>query len=389
MNKRMLQVLFALSLFTVSSFAAKERVIRFQNNVRVGYDDNIYATSDKTGSAFVSDIINFSLKANFSSRTDFLLYWQPEFQYRLDGDPKTVMYQDLYGRLNHAISSKAFLTISDRFRYQQKEGQTGAGLNPLSQNFIENDLKGSIDYNINTKSYMKLGAGYAFRVWEDENYGEGTRNNNYDQIDANGSYNRTIKPNRTEGSLAVQFRDLAYTGSRGGFTSTTFMGGLDQNFNPDVIGFGRLGVSLNQVDGGATSSDSASPYFQTGLEVNPNSRTSFNGSLGYSLARSENSVYNAQDRFSLGLGARQDLTAKISLATSLTYIFSYYDAKYSNGTVVGLQDAKDNYFTLTLRASYQINRNNFIEMGYLYANRASDFTDWNRNRIDMAWRLRL
>ena len=392
MNKRSLYVFIVLSLISVSSFAAKERVVRFQNHVRLGYDDNIYGTEDKTGSGFITDIINLSGKVNFSSRTDALVYWQPEFNYRFDANPEMVVYQDLYGRLNHALSQRAFLTLSDRFRYQQREGQTGlanGGTDDFNQNYIENDLQGALDYTLNTVSYLKLGAGYDFRTWEDSDYGGGVRNNDFDRINLNGTYIRQLKPNRTQGTLGIQYTDLSYAGSRGGYESTSFIVGVDQNFNPDVTGFGRVGFSMNSIDGGAggTSNDSSSPYLQTGLEVNPTSRTSFNGTLGYSMQRSDNSVYNAQEQFSFGLGARQDLTAKISLATALSFIHSNYDSKFSRTGL--LPDATDDYFTLSLRCSYQINRNNFVEAGYLFANRVSDFTDWNRNRFDVAWRLRL
>jgi hypothetical protein len=107
------------------------------------------------------------------------------------------------------------------------------------------------------------------------------------------------------------------------------------------------------------------------------------------MYRSQNSDYNAQDRLNLGLGVRHDLTAKVSLASSLSYIFSYYDASYSTNDPLDAEDFKDNYFTFTLRCSYQVNRNNFVEAGYLFATRSTDATDWGRNRVDVAWRLRL
>jgi hypothetical protein len=397
MNKRTLYVLTILTLASATSFAARERVIRFQNHVRLGYDDNIYGNEEEKGSGFITDIVNLSAKANFSSRTDALLYWQPELQYRFDADPETVMYQDLYARLNHAVSQRTFLTISDRFRYQEKEGQTGVGLSTFDQNYFENDLQAALDYTINSVSYLKFGAGYDFRVWEDSDYGEwhpenlpdgNPGGNDFDRINANGTYIRQLKPNKTQGILGVQYADLTYEGSRGGYEAMTFLGGVDQNFNQNVTGFGRLGVSLNDIDGGSegTDNDTTSPYFQAGLEVNPTSRTSFNGTLGYSLQRSDNSAYNAQEQFSFGLGARQDLTAKISLAGALAYIHSNYDSEYS---YLGLKDATDDYVTLSLRCSYQVNRNNFVEAGYFFANRSSDFSDWTRNRIDVAWRLRL
>jgi len=393
MNKGKIYLLVALSLASATTFAAKERAIRVQNTVRVGYDDNVYQDNGNVSSAFVTDIINISGKMTFSSRSDMLLYWQPEFRYRMDADPEMVTYQDLYARFNHAISQRTFLKISDRFRYQQKDGQTGGGVDRANQNFFENDLLGALDFTLSPKGQINLGAGYEFRVWDDENYGKGVQGNNYDQFKANGSYIRELKPNRTQGLLGINYVDHAYDGSRGGFNSTTVFAGVDQNFNANVIGNARLGYSFSNVDGGSATgdSDTSSPYLQAGLDVNPTARTSFTGSLGYSLYQSDNSVYNAQDRFSLGLGVRHDLTGKVSLSSSITYIYSLYDADYARGGGV-IDDAQDDYFVFNLRGSYQINRNNFVDAGYQYSNRNSDsafLNEYDRNVVDIGWRLRL
>ncbi len=392
MNKGKIYLLVALSLVSVTVFAAKERSIRVQNTVRVGYDDNVYQSADKTGTAFITDIINISGKLTFSSRSDMLLYWQPEFRYRMDADPKFITYQDLYARFNHAVSQRTFLEISDRLRYQDKDGQTGGAVATANQNFLENDLMGALDYTINALSRVRVGAGYEFRKWDDEKYGQGKRNNDYDQIRADGSYLREFIPNRTTGSLGLNYVDHSYEGSRGGFDSTTIYAGVDQNFNPNVIGNARLGYSFSNVDGGeaGTDNDTSSPYVQAGLEVNPTARTSFTGTLGYSLYRSENSLYNAQDRFNLLLGIRHDLTGKISLSSSIRYTLSLYDADYARGGGGIIGDAQDDFFIFNLRGSYQINRNNFVDAGYQFSNRSSDlFSEYDRNMVDIGWRLRL
>jgi len=191
MTNRTLQVLIALSMISASSFAAKERVIRFQNQVRVGYEDNIYQNTSEVSSAFITDIINLSAKMNFSTRTDALVYWQPEFTYRFDADPKFITYQDLYARLNHAISQRLFLTLSDHFRYSQKEAQAGGSIDQYNANYVQNDLKGALDYTLNDVSYLKVGAGYGFRVWDDSEYGE-NKGNNYNEVIANGGYYRQL-----------------------------------------------------------------------------------------------------------------------------------------------------------------------------------------------------
>ena len=401
MSKRKVGLLVVLSLVSVSVFAAKERSIRVQNSVRLGYDDNVYQNdNDKEGTAYITDIINISGKLTFSSRSDMLLYWQPEFRYRLDADPKFITYQDLYARFNHALSQRTFLQLSDRFRYQDKDGQSDIHKTTQNQNYFENDLMGSADYTINAVSHTTLGGGYEFRTWDDSDYGGGTFNNDYTQWRADGSYIRELRPNTTQGVLGLNYMDHTYDGDRGGFNSTTISGGVDQNFSPNVIGNIRLGYSFSQIDGAQGDSDTSAPYLQAGLDVNPTARTSFTGTMGYSLSQSENSIYNAQDRFSLGLGVRHDLTGKISISSALSYIYSLYDGDYiRTGTGLGgvpvgvdIEDAKENYITFNLRASYQINRSNFIDAGYQFSTRSSDsgnLTEYDRNVVDIGWRLRL
>lgn len=391
MNKGKICLVVVLSLVSGVTFAAKENSVRFQNTVRMGYDDNVYQSEDKTGTAYITDIINISGKLTFSSRSDMLLYWQPEIRYRLDSDvePDFITYQDLYARFSHAISQRMFLQISDRFRYQDKDAQSGS-VNTSNQNYIENDLMGALDYTINSVSQVKVGTGYEFRTWDDSNYGS-VLGNDYTQIHADGSYIREFVPNKTTGLLGMDYMDHTYEGNRGGFDSTTIYGGVDQNFTPNVVGNARVGYSFSNVENNSgVSSDTSSPYLQAGLDINPTARTSFTGTLGYSLYRSENSVYNAQDRFNLLLGVRHDLTGKINISSTIGYTVSLYDADYSVNGVTPAPDAQDDYLTFGLRGSYQINRNNFLDAGYKFSTRSTDVnSDFDRNEIDIGWRLRL
>ena len=383
-------MLAAMALGSVSSFAGKDSTWHFQNSVRIGHDNNIYQARDgnQEESVFLTDIINISGKMNFSSRSDMTLFWQPEFRYTVDMDPEFASYQDLYAQFNHALSQRTFLTLSDRFRYQAKDGQSDL-LVSENQNFLENDLMGALDFTLNAKSQIKAGAGYEFRKWDDSDYGGGTINNDFDQIKADGSYVRELHQNTTHGSLGVNYVDHEYNGDRGGFNSTTIYGGVDHNFNPNMLGNLQLGYSFSTVDGSSGSSDSSSPFLQAGLEYNPTERTSINGTLGYALRMSQNSYYNASDEFKMGLGLRHDLTGKISLSIALAYVHSIYDSSYASSV---LPDAKEDYISLPLRASYQINRNNFVDIGYAFSQRATDsagISEYTRSRFDFGWRLRL
>jgi hypothetical protein len=296
----------------------------------------------------------------------------------------------LYANLNHALSQRTFLALSDRFRYQMKDGQSGAGVSTRDQNYIENDLMGALDVDVSELSLFKFGAGYDLRRWEDSNYGE-VLGNDFDRYQVDGSYLRQMNQNKTTGVLSANYTDHSYEGARGGYQATSLIGGVDQTFNPNLTGFGRVGATMSSVDNATGSSDNTSPYLDAGLEYNPSERTTLNGSLGYSLYYSQNSVYNAQDEFNVRFGARHDLTAKINVAATFAYIFSMYSADYSYIGLVG--DTEDSFARFSLRGTYQINRNNFIEAGYEYSKRWTDansmLTDYDRNSVDIGWRLRL
>lgn len=395
MNKIKYFMLAAIVSGSAVSFAAKDNTFKFQNSVRVGYDDNIYQTRDanRQETAFITDIFNVTGDMVFSDRSSLTLYWQPEFRYRFDADPKMVSYQDLYAKFSHAVSERVALDITDRFRYQEKDGQSDQVNGPKTdENYFENDLMGALDFSLNPVSRIRVGGGYEMRVWSDDNYGEWKNGagggNNYDQVKADGSYIRMTRKEQTYLLGGINYINHSYDGDRGGFDSTTVYGGVDHNFNPDVIGTFRLGYSFSQVEYASSSEDTSAPYLQADLSYSATDRTSFNGTAGYSLSQSRNSIYNASDEFNLGIGARHDLTGKISLAAAASYIFATYDANYSG--VTG-SDAEENFARLSVRASYQISRNHFVDAGYEYTTRDSDsifLQEYDRNRVDFGWRMR-
>jgi hypothetical protein len=390
MSKKTFYVLIAVSMVSIPGFSAQERVVKVENSVRVGYDDNIYLQKDKQGSGFITDILTITGKFNISGRTEALLYWRPEFRYRFDADPKTVTYQDLYAKLDHAMSERTFLTLSDRVRYQQKDGQSGA-VATTDQNYLENSLQGAVDIDTSTTGQVNLGAGYDLRRWDDATYGQGDRANDYDQFQLDASYLQRLNEYKTTGVLSVNYQTLEYSGTRGGYDAMSLLGGVDQTFNPNLTGFGRVGITAASIDNGSSSTDNTTPYLDAGLDYRPSERTSLNGGFGYSIKQAENSIYNAQNEFNLRLGARHDITAKINVAASLAYILSQYEADYIRTGGV-LPDTDDNFFRFSLRATYQINRNNFLEAGYEFSKRSTDtlgFTDYDRNSVDIGWRLRL
>jgi len=273
-----------------------------------------------------------------------------------------------------------------------------SGDNEQDTAFISDIANISGTLTFSDRSEMELYWQPEFRTWEDDAYGEwdptiARSGNDYDQLKANGSFVRELNKGTTYGLVGVNYLDHEYDGARGGFNSTTLYGGVDQIFSPNLSGTAQLGYSFSSVDSSdgtvSNSEDTSSPFLQAGLDYKAAERTSINGSLGYSLSQSQNSIYNASDAFDVALGVRHDLTGKITLSSTLSYVFSLYDSAYS---AWGLEDAEEDYIRFNVRGSYQINRNNFVDVGYEFSYRDSDsdfLQEYTRNRFDIGWRLRL
>jgi hypothetical protein len=394
-------VLLLCGAVTVAD-AARERNLRFQNSLRIGYDDNVYQSeNNEQDTLYLRDIVTLTGKANFSSRTDAQIYWQPEFLYRFDADPDFVFYQTLFAGLNHAVSQRLFVRINDSLRWQEKEGESAV---TTDQRYFRNTLRGSADYTINSVSHVSVNAGYAFNVWEEDLIGgsdvaagntEGS-NNDYEQITAGVIYDRELNPNVTHGLLGMNYIDHSYDGSRGGYDSITVFGGATHNFSPHVTGNARAGYSFGTVENSEGDNDITTPYGEVGLAYNPSARTQINGSLGYSFEYADNSFWNVSEQFDATVGVRHDLTAKVSVSSSLAYIMSFYETDYlsvnGEGRAEAIGDVDDRFIRFTLRGSYQLNRNNFLDAGYEYTTRATDsdlLKEYDRNRFDIGWRIRL
>ncbi|HEY5653948.1 MAG TPA: outer membrane beta-barrel protein, partial [Pontiella sp.] len=244
-----------------------------------------------------------------------------------------------------------------------------------------------VTYTLDALTYLTLGAGHDLRVWDDEDYGKGLLNNNFNRYSVNGTLSRELRPYTTEASIVLDYTEHEYEGDRGGYETITARGTVDHNFNPDLSGSVSLGYSFSEYDS-ASNEDAVTPYAQCGLIFSPGARTTLTADALYSLRHSDNSVYNAQNTLALSFGAKRELTAKISLSSSLSYELSDLDADSAVSAVV--PDDQLDVIRASARCSYQINRNNFVDLNYSIENRSADtLEDMTRNRVDFGWRLRL
>jgi hypothetical protein len=394
MKKSKTCILTALSLVAAASYGASDSSFKFENSLRVGFDDNVYGqTSNEQDTVYVSDLIRATFKANFSQRTEFLMFYSPEFIYRADlDDNKFVSYHDVYGRLVHHASQKVKLTVSDRFRYQDRDAQA-TGNTSVDRNFVNNDVQGALDIQVSELTGLRASAGYEVKLWDDEDY---SKLNDYDRVNADFMVIQEVKKDTTDAFVGVGFDSLSYDeGNRGGFDTLSIYVGADHAFNPTTTGNIKLGYQMSDVESGradtngvwtTVENDSNTPYVSAGIEHKPSAKTTLAASMGYSMYASNNEVYSAQNRLNVTITAKQDLTAKISLNASLAYIMSEYEADYA----VAASDADDELMIARIRASYEINRNNFIDAGYQLTSRTADAGvggDYDRNQFDIGWRV--
>ncbi len=360
----------------------------FENHVRFGYDNNVFSDSEgkETSSAYISDHFTVASKHVFSSHADLLIYWQPEFRYRLDVDDSSIFYQDLFVQYINSLSPRVLLLVKDHFRSADREPITG---DPEGQDiqYTDNDLSANVKYQVSDRDDLSLSTGYTLRRWSES--APNTSFIDYDAFTLGGLYSRSLSQGSSFAKAGMSYYTHEYDLGRGGLDSVTFYGGYDRIFNPLLVGSMQLGVTQAEVeDASHDETDSTSPHFEAGLDYTLSSRTRLNSSVSYSLQAARNSVsHNASKRWDAVVGFKHEITAKIDFASSFSYVRRNYEAEYSRSEAQSSRE--DSYYLLNLLATYQINRNHYVEMGVNNTLYDSTGRDYDRNRVFMGWKLKL
>ena len=375
--------------------AATSDSFTFSNYIRFGYDDNIYQeTNNEEESSYISDILNLSGKVQFSNRAELLLYWQPEIRYRFEAEEKALFLQDLYAKYINAINQSSKIQITDRYRYSELDAnQSGDN---ASKEYAENDLKGSYNNQLNERNSINLSAGFTTRRNENDS-SVYSQTRDFDRYNLSGIISRNLDRDKRTVSLGYIFSEHEIENNAGGIESGTLFLGYDRIFNPQLLGSIQLGYTdaeIEQKDANSNSSvtsDSSNPYFEIGFNYDLSERTSVSSSFNHSLRYSTTSTYNAEERSDWLIALSHDLTAKINLNVSFSYVKADYESDFLREITTEYGD-EDESTILNIRADYQINRNHFVELGYQGRSRNTEVLadgDYDRNRIYFGWKLQL
>lgn len=361
-----------------------ERPFKVINTIRAGYNDNLYRNASSEGSFFVSDTVDLSFRATLSGRTDMMLKSQLNL---LSDTGDSKIYPNLYAMLNHSVSPRLLLGLSDSYISGEKSGYGSLEKN-YRYNFFRNKAGVSADYVLTGKDRLKGEADYSMLRHEDDIQ----RNINLDTTitGAGLTWKRDIIQQRTYSSLSLRQQQVTYDHQESSYDETDLSVGLSHAFNPEWQGNIHGGVAKvsPSFSGSAENKDTLNPLFGAGLIYTPSPQTRLSGDFSYSYKPSDDSGYGGQTVTEFRLAAQHDITAKLMAKASARFATTEYDGKDSQTST--RRSGSDDRMDLELRFTYRLNRINYLELALKHNEKQSDFySDWDQNIVDFGWRVEL
>lgn len=387
MHKCKLLIPVLAGLLVGQLFAEGERPFKVVNTIRVGYDDNPTHEANGSGSTFVTDIVDFSFRAALSDRTDLTVKSQATLLNDSLGDE---FYPNLYAMLNHSVSPRLLLCLSEFYRSGDQSGVVGAG--PLKKdvryNYFNNRAGISADYVLTRKDRLQASLDYDILRHEDDV--KNGLNNDTTTVEAGTTWKRDIVLQRTYSTLNVRERHVKYDHQKSSFDATDLSAGLSHNFNQEWQGNIEGGVTHTRPDYAAPAKNDSTfdPLVRAGLVYSPSPRTRFSTDFSHQKQASRDSSYGGQTATALGFGVQHDITAK--LMAKATVRFTKIDSASGDNQTAANTSNNEDSINFDLRFTYKLNRMNFLELGLQHNERSRDAgEDWEQNRMDIGWRLEL
>ncbi|MFA6174222.1 MAG: outer membrane beta-barrel protein [Kiritimatiellales bacterium] len=368
-------------------FADNERPLSVINTVRMGYNDNLYHrdSGESSGSFFMTDIVDLSFRAALSDRTDFMAKSQINL---MQDDGGTEFYPNLYAMLNHSVSSRLLLGLSEYYRSGDRSGEANTSDKNARFNYFNNRAGASADYVLTSKDRIQGTLDY--EILRNEDDVKSGLNNDTTTIKAGTSWKRDIILQRTYSTLNLREYRVEYDHMDSSYDATEMSAELSHAFNQQWQGNLEGGVTQKRPDfqGTAENKDTLNPLVNAGLVYSPSPRTRFSGDFSYRYEASNFSGFGGQTEAKLRFGAQHDITAKLMAKATASFAkISYDENDRLTSTATSRQD---DLATLDLRLSYKLNRINFIELGMRHSERTSDNgSDWKQNVVDIGWRVEL
>lgn len=391
----------AACLLALAAPAFAESPIHLNNRLRLGYDDNVYqageataadgstVTHDETDSFRIIEELEMLVNLNLQ-RTYLGLRYRPSFIWYSDrDDDDTDFLHDVDLNFVQKITPALVLSISDTLRASQlPELQDENYVVRAKDDNYYNSALATLSYNVRPETRLDLSGRYILlRYTEDAN-----ENDNYYSA-VGGLTLRQQLASRTTLMGDLRYQMVVYDEAEEAYNrdaNSVFGGlGVEQTFNPKLLGSLRAGVEQRMYDNDAAD-DNTQPYGELSMTFLPTPATRITTAASYSIYESDIATYLSQNRTYLSLSFAHDFTTKLNFYLSGAYSLNQYEADYALET--GAVDADENSFLLSARLAYRINRINWLEVGYQFIKLDSDLVNresYDRNRFDIGWKIQL
>lgn len=355
------------------------------NRLRLEYDDNVNETeTDEQDSFKIIEQVNLSY--NFNLEQTFLsLRYEPSFTWWSDReDDSTDLHHSFDGVLNHSFSRRVSISLKNTFRFAERPEVVERGTVTRENNdFIYNAALAALSYLMNQSTRLEAAGRSVILRYDEDDVAE---RNDYDILVGGLTVYRTLQPTT---ALLGEFRyeQLEYEDDERN-SDTLYAGlGLEHTFNPQFLGSLRAGYQGRDFDQTASGSNDT-PYVDATATLIPTARTRL--TFGGSFAQVEADIfpYASTERVRLFASLAHDFTAKITGYLTGAYSeFSYDGEDTPRGD---LPDGDEDLIQFGARATYEVDRRNFLEAGWQLVDSSSDLrNDFTRNRVSIGWVLKL
>jgi hypothetical protein len=376
------------SILVGVTFAADESAQNFQlkNRIRVGWDSNVYETDGNESDSFkiieeMEFVVNLDLEQTFLGAR-----YRPSFVWWEDREPDDAdLHHEADLVFSHTFSPRLSLSAKETLRIAELPELVDRGeIVREKDDYFYNLVDAVLGYKLSDPTRIEVGARQTLLRYDDDAV---AATDDYD-IYAVGLTLRQQLKRETALSAEARVEQSDYRGPDRG-SDTAYLGmGVEQIFSPNLVGSVRGGWQRrNFVDEALGTEDS--PYSDLSITYLPSPKTRLSGGLGYSLFESDIFPYASQDRLLTFLTLAHDLTARIQLFVAS----SFQHSEYHTAEAVELPEGSDggeDVWQLSGRASYMVNRNNYLEAQASYMNFDSDLREkFDRVRLEIGWRTQL
>ena len=375
------------------AWAADETAQNFQikNRFRVGWDSNVYETEkDPTDSFKVIEEIEFLV--NLDLEQTFLGFrYRPTFVWWDNRNPDdTDFHHEADVVFSHNFTPRLSLSAKDTLRIAELPELIDRGtVTREKDDYLYNLLDGVLGYKLSDPTRVEFGGRYTVLRYDDSSVAE---TDDYDIYAAGVTVRHQMQPETAlSGELRLENTDYTETDARG--SDSMYLGaGLEQIFSPNLVGSLRGGWQRKEFTSSDLGSEN-SPYADLSLTYLPSPKTRVSGGAGFSMFEADVFPFASQDRSLAFLTLSHDLTARVQLFLAASYQLSTYSADQTIDEDTGVPAGADGDETImqgSARASYMLNRNNYLEASVQYLDFQSDLrNEFDRTRLELGWRTQL